>query len=194
VIARKRFARLFDGWETEIARPILVTLLTAFVVFLCSLALRPVRRFLFPIDAAYPLWCTAEAYATNSDSDLHLDIYVINRTDEDLNKDKLRERLEDRLPGSDASPDITAEFTSDRGRIANAVADSEFNRDKGSLAVKHTDRTLTIGVDQIQPYAILRATAVVSGLPEHPGTEVTRGMPSRVPVDMSGYQRACYAR
>ncbi|HXD21528.1 MAG TPA: hypothetical protein VN654_31195 [Vicinamibacterales bacterium] len=189
--ARATVGRLFKNWEREIARPILVTLLTAMLLFVCSLAFRPVRSFLFPIDSGYPLWCTAEAYAKTADPDLHVDVYVINRTDEAFTRDKLLERLDQR---AGASPDITSQFVRGEGTIATALPDSEFNRDKGSLSVMHHDRTLTIGVDQIQPHAILKVTAVVTGLPERPGVEITRGMATAIPFDMSPYQLACYSR
>ena len=192
--ARRSFGRLVDGWEKEIARPVLVTLLTALLLFLCSLAFQPVRSFLFPVDSGYPLWCTAEAYARANDSDLHAEIYVVNRTDEELTKDKLLERLEEHAAGSNTSPDITSAFMRQQGTIAQASSDLDFNRDKGTLTVTHRERSVTIGIDQIQPHAILRVTVVVTGLPERPGVEVTRGMPSAIPFDISPYQLACYSR
>jgi hypothetical protein len=58
--AGRAIRRVFRGWETEIARPVLVALLTGFVFFLFSLVFAPVRRFLFASTVPYPIYCTAE--------------------------------------------------------------------------------------------------------------------------------------
>jgi len=195
VTIRGRAQRLLKDWEKEIARPILVTSLTALLLFLCSLAFRPVRGFLFPVDEGYPIWCAVEAYATETDDELSIDVWVINRSDDDQTGDELQERLGDRLSGAAASPDLLLEFRrTQQGRIVRASEDGAFNRGKGRLAVDFADRAMTVRIEEIGGWAILKATASVADYPGLPGLDIPRGATVRVPFDVSTYHTACYSR
>jgi hypothetical protein len=153
-----------------------------------------VRRWLFPVDSGYPIFCTAESVATKEDRKRRVEFYLINRRDEALTRSALIERLRDRVPQTAASPDIVLKLL--RGSVDNAYSDEVFNQDKGVLTVPQDSKVVNISIDQMAPRAMLRVVIEVSGLIEHPGTPYTRATRSGVHslFDVEQFQESCYSK
>lgn len=195
---RPVLARLLDNWEQQILRPVLVTILTTCVLFVGSLAFKPIRSFLFPPEAIpdYPLYCTAEAYVRTDQSPpaLGVDFFIINRTGKEYSRQELEDFLrEHRRDEPTHSPDISLKYSRAIGKVDRAYPDEEFNADKGDVKVILEGTTLRIVPDYVAPRAVLKISMVVADLPVL--ESVTRGTRGAVPFDdLDTYQRGCYSR
>ena len=198
---RVRLRRVFDNWEKEILRPVLVAVLTASVLFTFSMIFRPVRGFFFPSETTeYPLYCTAETYVRDDSSGptLVVDFFIINRTGDEVTRDKLQQGLMERNPdpGTTASPDIQLKYTRQIGTIGRVDLDQDFNAGKGELALKNSGTDVRIVPTYFQPRAIMKVSIVVVDLPRSSLVGVTRTSQQAL-LDfpaIEDYQRACYSR
>jgi hypothetical protein len=187
------FATFLKEWRDELPG-VAATLTSAAIVFLVSLAFKPVRSWLFPSDVinAYPVICTAEPRI--SGKNLIVEFFVINQTGEEYRDTKLSDFLKQHNRDGDSEPDpaITLPVRRDGATITDAYGDSDLNKDKGELLVTHTADRATIWIRHIQPRAVLRVFVVVSGLPL--SGDISRMAKSAVPVAYEAYQDACYTR
>jgi hypothetical protein len=183
---------LSKDWELQILRPILVTAMSAIVLFSGSLLFAPVRHFLFPSAERkdYPLLCTAEPIVENTTSGKRLvvDFYVINKTDEE----QTVEKLDLFLRNPELSPTINLHYYREIGQF-NPSADSNFNEDKADLEVKREGQMVQIVPKRIGPRAVARVRIEVTELPGL--EEITRADRASIPFDnLAVYERACYTR
>jgi len=205
VSVRESLRRLFDNWEKEIARPIVVSIATALVLFLASLSLSPVRQALFPpkVVPDYPVFCTAEPHVSSDHSKLMVDFFVVNTSGQEYAREDLVNLLRTHHPDSRApvSPDIELAYSrtvaeQQVGRVEAAYGDKAFNRGKGTLVVEHSEREVFIRIENIAPRAVMKIVIVVAGLPalESPGADIGRTTKSAVPLAFRQYEQACYQR
>lgn len=197
------FHKLFDNWEQQFLRPILLTVLTTAVLFAGSLLLKPVRSFFFPPQPAgnYPLQCTAEPYLDASGEVLLVDFFIMNRTDTEYSRDDLKTILRTANPDPESgwSPDIRLSYTrlvdgKPLGEVARALADQEFNGGKGDLQVSAAADSVSIKVNRIARRAIMRVTIGVAGVPDLRDSAVVRTAKGMVPFDFQRYEDSCYSR
>lgn len=197
--------KLFENWEQDVLRPIVINLATALLLFLAALGFTPIRSFLFPPDGLrdYPIYCVAEPYRNALDpSKLNVDLFVINRTDKDYTVDDLATILATRFPGKNppASPTIYLHYTREAlgqkiGAVETVTYDADFNEDKGLIVPEIVGNDVRIRIDHIKKRAVAKVTIVVAGLPNLEGNApVLRTAKSLVPFDIEKYQIACHDR
>jgi hypothetical protein len=81
-----------------------------------------------------------------------------------------------------------------RGYIERIVIDREFNpADKGELVAELDKNDVSIKVQRIREWAVMKATISIGGLPmlEVPVSRMAKGS---VPFDFEQYQSGCYSR
>jgi hypothetical protein len=196
---------LFENWEQQMLRPVLVSLCTALLLFTASLTFAPVRRFFFPsVIQEYPLVCTVEPYVSRSREKLLVDVFILNRTDDPRTREALQTFLRNNDPGSDKSlsPDILLTYRrfigpTQVGEIEDAYPDKEFNDGKGELDVISRRDSVEIRVKKIIGHALLKATVVVAGIPDLKDIAHTIDRSTKdlfVPLAYKKYEEGCYQR
>ena len=188
--------KFFEKWRNELPG-VAASLTTAFLLFLASIIAYRFKDALWPSDAlGYPLICIGEAVASEQPDAMTVEFYVINTTDETYSERQLEEQLKAASAGTTAvlSPTIELESIRDFARIEPAMADAEFNKDKGELIVmsKPGSNRVQIRVAKIDARAILRAYITVSGLPML--NPPSRAAKSDLPFNIRDYEDACYHR
>jgi hypothetical protein len=185
--------RIAKDWETEIARPVLVALVTALAFFMFSLLFAPVRRFLFDDTVPYSVYCTAETYSTPNDlTKARTEFLLINTTDRSLSRADLQKELSnggDSLHGP--SPDVHLVYARGIGQVDSATEDTSFNKDKGGVDVMREGQNVLVQPRQLNPRAILRVNIDVSGLDP---VEISRAAHGGVPFQIESYEQGCYTR
>lgn len=195
---RNSLARLFDDWEHEILRPVVVAALTACALFLGSLAFKPIRLFLFPPQELgdYPLYCTAEQYVRTEGSEppLGINFFIINRTGKEQTRGDLEDFLKKGIQGeAKLSPVVHLQYSRSVGKVERAYQDPDFNADKGEIEILSNGAELQLVPKYIEPRAIMKISIVVVGLPTLSG--VARSAKSTIPFHkLADYERACYSR
>lgn len=180
-------------WRDQLPN-VAASLTTALILFLVSLSFTPVRRWLFAGEvASYPLLCTADPVAGPGGRRI-VEFYVINRSPENFSQQQLQQLLDTSLEGTGAaaSASIVLPFDSEIGRIERAFADDAFNRDKGVLLVRQSERSVQLQVTQIHGGAILRAYLVLADMPDI--GPISRDAKVAVPFDYRDMQEYCYTR
>lgn len=192
--------KLFEDWEQQILRPIVVTVLTAGILVAGSLAFSPIRHFFFPpadVDD-YPLYCTAEAYPTKYQGEeaLGVDFFLINLSGDEQSGDELQSILLESNRDSTVTPStrITLEYNRSLGRVAAAsYRDDAFNEGKGELEVETAGNTIRIVPRHLAARAIIKVSIVIADVITVSG--ISRGAQAAVPFDdIATYQRGCYTR
>lgn len=165
---------IFKDWEVKksIVSPLLVNLLTAFIVFLIAVTLKEqIYKWLKPLPKAeeFPLFCVAETY-NNENRKVVGDFFIMNLTKEDYTEEELKNFLQLNISDQDLpiKQHIRIRWKNDRGedRIYNILQDGEdiaFNEGKGKVEIiepknKMKGEEWIIKVEQIGPKAILRLT------------------------------------
>jgi hypothetical protein len=193
------FASVFHGWEREILRPIITSLLTACALFLISLLSPTIREWLFPGDPNYPIDCFAEM-TTLPDNKINVEFYIINRAAEDRKDEFAREDLAillaDRFEGLATSPDIILR-PKEGATIDEVKVDEVFfnTAEKGHLLFpdKNNPKEVKIVIDRISARAILRVDIVTSN-PYIEGGPIIRLAKGRIPLNTEEYEKRCYQR
>jgi hypothetical protein len=184
----------FTAWRNALPG-VAANLTTAFLVFLASLTFSPVRQWLFGSTVAtYPLICAAEPLADATGTKRIVELYIINRTEDEYTREQLQSVLSDALKGSGTSgtPSFSLPYTRGVGTIESAVPDAEFNKSKGELQVVNRGTRVDVNVQSIGSRAILRVLITVAGLPDKQPVE--RIAKSAVPFAFGQLQDACYGR
>jgi hypothetical protein len=192
--------KLFENWETNILRPIVVSVTTAFILFLASLSLTPVRNFLFGGLPDYPIYCVAEPYQNSIDpTKLFIDFFIINRTPSEYTSESLMAIVRTRHADT-ASPDINLIYWRKTlkgyvGKVDSATPDRDFNSGKGDIQSKVEGNDVRILIDHIKARAVLKVTIVVVDLPGlEGGAPILRTAKGAVPFHIEKYETACYNR
>lgn len=191
--ARRAPKSFVAKWRDQLPN-VAASLTTALVLFLVSLSFTPVRRWLFASEvASYPLLCTADPVAGPGGRRI-VEFYVINRSPDNFSEQQLQRMLDSALEGtgSAASASILLPFDSAIGRIERAYADEAFNRDKGVLLVRQSERAVRLQVTQIHGGAILRAYVILADMPDI--GPISRDAKIAVPFDYLDMQEYCYTR
>lgn len=189
--------KLFENWEKNILRPIVVSVTTALVLFLASLTFTPVRSFLFGGLQDYPIYCVAEPYRHRMNpTTLIIDFFVINRTSSEYTAENLMTFLRTRH-AEGASPDIDLIYRrtgkrGDIGRVFSVTIDPDFNSGKGDIRGEFTGNDVRIRIDHIEARAVMKVTIVVANLPNLEG--ISRTAKGAVPFDIDKYEIACHNR
>ncbi len=190
---------IFKGWQEKIARPIVVNLATALILFLASLSFQPVRTWFFPPKtiSIYPLICTAEPHVSNDDNHkLIVDFFIINRTGKPYTREDLVNLLQTNNPdrSSNPSPDIELKYWRSYGKFEKVYVDEEFNDQKGVLEAGQESDRVMLKVININERAIMKVTLVVDGIPDLKKTSISRMNKEAVPFLYEDYEDACYMR
>jgi hypothetical protein len=191
------FGRTFKNWEAEIARPVVVAIITALALFTFSLLFAPVRQFLFDDTVPYPIYCTAETYSmptTPTDfTSARTEFLFINMTDRDLSRSDLEKELSGAGGGPrGASPDLLFVYTRGTyGRVVGAKADEQFNAGKGELAVRLKSQDVIVEPRHFKARATLRVNVDVIDLDN---VEIKRAAHKFVLFQIEHYEQACYTR
>lgn len=188
--------KLFDDWQQNLLRPVLVSVLTAGILFTLAWPLKPLWLKLFeapPKIREYPLFCTAEAYNGKAPTELHIEVFIVNRTEEDYTRDRLAELLKVFKPEQPPSPDLTFTLSrkGERVRIETVENDLSFNDGKGELDYEKEARRVRVRITRIESRAILRLNITVVDLPLL--GQVTRSAKASVPFK-ERYDDGCYTR
>jgi len=160
-----RLKGLFSGWEVKekIARPVVVNLTTALLIFLAALPFKTtIQDFFSPARAitTYPLFCVMEPY--NEGKKVTIDLVVINQTDEPLNDLKLLEFVQQHSPDKDniLSQKLVVRMKRDLpGKIVRIVNDVVYNDkgNKGEATVEQKgDQDWVISIKDIKKRAMIR--------------------------------------
>jgi hypothetical protein len=130
-----------------------------------------------------------------------VDFFIVNVTDRSYSRDDLNTMLQvlNRNPEVTLSPDIYLKYNrmvngQPRGYIERIVIDREFNpADKGELVAELDKNDVSIKVQRIREWAVMKATISIGGLPmlEVPVSRMAKGS---VPFDFEQYQSGCYSR
>lgn len=165
---------IFKNWELKksIVPPILVNLLTAFIIFFVAVMLKErIYKWLKPLPRVenFPLFCVAETYEDNGK--VFGDFFIINLDEEETySYTKLKNFIRQKISDQDASiePHIKVRWKRNYGKdkivnISVEEKDTEFNKGKGEIEV---DKPENIGnceewiikVSEIESKAILRLT------------------------------------
>lgn len=160
-----RLKGLFSGWEVKekIARPVVVNLTTALLIFLAALPFKAtIQSFFSPARAitTYPLFCVMEPY--NEDKKVTVDLFVINQTDDPLNDLKLLEFVEQHSSDKDNIVSHKLVVRMKRGlpsKIVRVVNDADYNENgnKGEATVEQKgDQDWVISIKEIKKRAMIR--------------------------------------
>ncbi|BCO08856.1 hypothetical protein GF1_12320 [Desulfolithobacter dissulfuricans] len=189
---------LFDKWPQNILRPVAVNVLSAVVLFLLAVSLKPLVFSLFqgPQLPEYPLFCTAEPYLGSGNREMNIDFFIINRTGEPRTREQLIRDLRALNPDADRtlSPDIELELN--REGEVQVLQDKDFNSGKGRLRVVRDPegQKIKIIVDRIEPRAILKVVIRVSGV-RFVSRKLNRGVKGEVGRVLRNYEQfqdSCY--
>ena len=195
--------QLFDEWQTSIIRPLIVSVLTAAVLFGLAALFRPALQWLFRPDTIeqYPLICFAEPYS-KPDADSHellVDFFIVNPTEKPYSRDALQEKLLLFNPDHDRvyTPDLKLTVTN-KARIRDVVVPNEetgFNYGKGEISANPSDdkRSVKITINSIVEHALLKVTMDFVGVLIPPGP-VLRSSSVLVPFKFKELQERCYQR
>jgi hypothetical protein len=155
----------FSGWEAKekIARPVVVNLTTALLVFLAALPFKTTIQGFFnpsrPITS-YPLYCHMEPYQEGDN--VAVDLFVINESDDSLSDLKLLEFVQQHSP--DRSNPLTHKieirikpgFESKIESVTNDVIYNEQGKIGKASAEKKTDQDWILTIDEIRRRAMLK--------------------------------------
>lgn len=188
--------KIFKDWPIKMLQPVLVNLLTAFLLFSLALVFKPLLSDLIhgPSEV-YPIICAAEPYAGKSTGELCTDFFIINREDESFTRAELATNLKNFAHDeySAPSPDIILTVSGDEP--FEVLDDENFNRDKGYASFDYDtqDRAIHIRIERIEPRAIMKYTIVIRDLP-YISSELSRMAKSSVPFDHYRYLDGCYKK
>ncbi len=185
--------RTFKDWEAEIARPVLIAIVTGFAGFMFSLLFAPVRRFLFNDTVPYPIYCTAETYSTSADfTSARTEFMLINTTDRGLSRSDLEKELSGGGEGLHGpSPDLRLVYTRGIGHVVHAEGDGPFNAGKGDVNARQDGQDVIVQPQHFRPRAMLRVNVDVTGLDP---IEIKRAAHTIVPFRIELYEQGCYTR
>lgn len=126
-------------WLEKVLLPVLVNVITAILLLLGALALKePLLDFFGGSREEYPVYCVPEPVPNKLNNELmDVELFIINRTVEPLNIQKLTELLKDKasnqgVPAESADIVLRAKKAVE---IQNVIEDAEFNQDKGKIEV-----------------------------------------------------------
>lgn len=181
---------LFSGWEPKekIIRPVVVNLLTAFLIFLTAVVFKnAIYSLLFPRTGKdWPIYCILEPEPNNG-GEVKVDLFVVNADAEGkkYSKEDLQELAQTLSEkGPKISPLIQVsmkDYLLDEA-ISEIRPDEEYNKEKGSAVPKRLDPAhWEIEIAEIRPNTIMKF--IIS-------TTEKRGISSRaslesLPVKMS---------
>jgi hypothetical protein len=163
----------------------------------------PIRQFLFskPSIKEYPLYCTAEAYTNRSNNELIVEFFIINRSKDDLQRQRLIELLQDFNPdpSTPISPDIMLKFNPETfggGKLGTLNKEEDFNRGKGYIVPKVNPQknTVTITINSIVERAIMKVSIPVVDIPDLQDRDIKRTTRGAIPFNFRDYEEGCYSK
>jgi hypothetical protein len=157
---------VFTGWDLKekILRPVIVNLLTGFLLFVAVVALRdPLYRYFFSHSfstAHWPVFCILEPEVTNTE-EITADLFVVNIDPKDYSWQELdqlaKKQSPQNGPESSATIDLYLNDSSGGKEILDVIPDDEFNQGKGSLITNKVSRShFQIRLEQIKERALLK--------------------------------------
>jgi hypothetical protein len=184
------------AWAESVLRPVLVSVLTAGILFLLASIFKPKIYELFapPMRVkAYPLICYAEPVATGEEGTRQVEFYVVNLHGDEYTRDELNQLLRTLAPDErPLSADVRLWMKGNEGVIDSVVFDSAFNAGKGSVEVELGDdtRSVELRFERIAQRAIIRVDLYFSGLLDL-GVTIRRTAKVMVPFDYERLQDGC---
>jgi hypothetical protein len=181
-----------------VLRPVLVSVLTACVLFLLASIFKPKIYELFapPMRVkAYPLICYAEPVDIGEEGKRRVEFYVVNLHGDEYTRDELNQMLRTLSPDDrPLSADVRLSMKGNGGTIDSAVSESAFNVGKGSVGVQRSDdaRSVELRFERIAQRAIVRVDLYFSGLLDL-GVTIRRTAKVMVPFDYERLQDGCFA-
>ncbi|MBA7616698.1 hypothetical protein ES703_23996 [subsurface metagenome] len=156
---------LSRNWDSKknIVAPIIVNLITAFLIFLLVVLFKePIYNLIKPEPTVeeFPLYCVAEPY-NNEDGEVISDFFIINLrgrryTEKDLEGiSKMASRDQD----VEIKPHIKIAWKGKEGNIRDITEDKEFNDEKGKIEIIPPEKgngEWIINVKEITPKGILK--------------------------------------
>lgn len=189
--------RAFNDWPVKMLQPIIVNLLTAFLLFSLAIMFKPLLSELIhgPVIDEYPIICAAEPYPGLAKDELRTDFFIINREGKAFTRTDLEVILKNFTRDKDTSPSPDIILTVRGAEPFEVIEDANFNRDKGHITFNsdETNRTIHIGIERIAPRAIIKYTVVVRGLP-YISKELSRMAKSSIHFDHNRYLDGCYKK
>jgi len=195
-----RLHQYFGAWQIRknIVSPVLVNVITALILFVVVVVFKQrVLTFLgiWKGVEGYPIYCVAEPYSVQSESDpnskVHVDLFIINLEDKRFgSSEELRQELR-KIVGTEKASIIgtsiklrTPEDDS-LGSIIGIVPDQEFNNGKGIVKpLQLKENTWEITIEKIENRGILKLTVLTNCEAEY----ITRASRALVPftIEYSG--------
>ncbi len=191
--------KMFEDWPQNVLRPISVNVLTAFILFFLAIIFKPFIMDFFqtPSIQEYSLLCTAEPYNTESINQMHIDLFIVNKSGVKKTHQNLVNDLKilNNEKNCILSPDILLEVGNE-GNLS-VESDTYFNQGKGELITRYDQnkRELKVVIDHIEPRAILKAVIKVNNL-RYVSPNIHRGTKAeviRIFKNFEKYQDKCYS-
>jgi hypothetical protein len=156
--------KAFSGWQLKekIFGPVIVNLLTTFLIFIVIVAFRnPLYSYFFQSREHWPIFCILEPEVTNTGK-ITADLFVVNLDPSDYTETQLDKLASDESQnGSPLSARIQIYLTdSSSGKeILNVIPDDDFNKGKGSVIPKQVSPGhFEVRLDHINNRALLKLT------------------------------------
>jgi len=149
-------------FQEQLLSPVLVNLMTAFIIFLAVALLRDqIYPLVLPHPKIpdFPIYCSSEAYLNDAGEQVG-EIYIANLKNKSFSEMDLRSFITEQLPENAKAPDhlIRVFWVRDVGEM-HLEEDVAFNRGKGQLAIKNPSgggKEASIDVLDINRNALLR--------------------------------------
>jgi len=182
--------RVFQEWQTNIARPVVVAVVATFLTTAGGVFLGYLLGSRFPY---YPLQCFAEPYRTEDmkSDEMLVDFYIVNPGKE-IDRDTLQARLNSSSASGYVSlqPDTILKMNT-AGKVERVDNHEEdFNLHKGHVTASHGDRFVKIQIYELGQRSIWKTTIKFSGLSRT--NLVSRAATVALPFDYGEPQQHCY--
>ena len=186
------FKNAFRGWgiKNSIIAPIIVNLISALIIFMLLLALKPIIFEQLGLNKGfkeYPIYCIAEAYNPSKHklNEVIFDLFVINLSDDILDTQDLDTAAKALAPGEDVAISPEIKLTTQEGLVLEKIERyKEFNKGKGKLSWKKLDEEqCEISIVTIQPRGILKLKIYTKGEEDLLG--INRGLRGTIPLEIS---------
>lgn len=161
--------------------PMLVNLLSAFLIFAVAFPFRSTIRAFFGTATPFPLSCAVEPLPQSERNKVVGEFFIMNTTSERWTDWTLKQLVNNNSSDESAQTDpyIRIRSNTSSGKIESVVADTEYNRDKGYLNVRENSGEWIIEVTHIEPYAMLKVIITTDRI----ASVSSRGSRTTLPIE-----------